>query len=66
MKDELAMLKDMLDGAEEDLRRYKAHRGSGNQYLEANYAHKEAQIEELKRKIEKIEEENKKCSSPGN
>ena len=66
MKDELAMLKDMLDGAEEDLRRYKAHRGSGNQYLEANYAHKAEQIEELKKRIAKIEEENKPCSSPEN
>ena len=45
--DELAALREMLAGAEEDLIRYKTHHGSGNPYLEANYAHKVRQIEEL-------------------
>lgn len=66
MTDELAMLRDMLEGAEEDLIRYKAYKGSGIRLLEANYAHKVRQIEDLKQRIAKIEEENKKCSSPGN
>ena len=55
--DELAALREMLAGAEEDLIRYKTHHGSGNPYLEANYAHKVRQIEELKGKNKKIEEE---------
>lgn len=57
MKTELDALREMLAGAEDDLIRYKAHKGCGNQYLEANYAHKQAQIEELKKRIEKMKEE---------
>ena len=54
----LAALREMLAGAEEDLIRYRAHKDSGNPYLAANFAHKEAQIAELKRRIEKIEKGN--------
>lgn len=56
--EELAALREMLAGAEEDLTRYKAFRRCGDQCLEANYARKEAQIAELKRRIEKIEKGN--------
>lgn len=53
--EELAALREMLAGAEEDLIRYRAFRRCGDKCMEANYAHKEAQIAELKRRIEKIE-----------
>lgn len=57
--DTLKMLREMLAGAEEDLILYKRFKDCGNKYLEANYSHKEAQIERLKQLIEKTEQEIK-------
>lgn len=58
MKTELDALREMLAGCEDDMIRYKGMKDCGVPYLEANYAHKMRQIEELKKKIKKMEEEN--------
>lgn len=55
--EELAALREMLAGAEEDLIRYRAHKDSGNPYLAANFAHKAEQVEAIKQKIAELEKE---------
>lgn len=59
MMDALSMLRDMLAGAQEDLIRYKWYKGSGDPCLEANYIHKQEQVERLKRQIKEAEDESK-------
>lgn len=52
---ELGMLREMLEGCEADLIRYRHH--GGNPVLKANYEHKMEQAERLRAKIKALEEE---------